>query len=226
MASRTGATISSIKSTDDFARAFQVSHETLERLALYERLLRRWQKAVNLVAPSTLPEIWLRHFADAAQLLGHAPAGAKTWVDLGSGAGFPGLVIAILLANQPESAVHLIESNSRKCAFLAEIVRQTGAPAVVHCARIADVAASQARPVADVITARALAPLDVLLDLAQPFFRAASVGLFLKGREADSEIAEARKRWTFEVASYPSVSFAQGQVLKIGKPMLKRGGEQ
>ncbi len=214
-----------IEGPADFARAFSVSHETLEKLELYAALLIKWQKAVNLVAPATIPDLWQRHFADSAQLLRLAPR-AKIWVDLGSGGGFPALVIAIMLANQQECCVHLIESNARKCAFLSEAVRQTGAPARVHNARIADVAASGAVPAASVVTARALAPLDALLELALPFFGNASAALFLKGREAGVEIAEARKRWVFDVKIHPSISDAQGQILEIGNPVLIRGGEQ
>jgi 16S rRNA (guanine527-N7)-methyltransferase len=214
-----------IETAADFARVFSVSHETLEKLELYERLLLQWQKAVNLVSPATLPHIWQRHFADSAQLRALAPQ-ARTWVDLGSGGGFPGLAIAIMLANQKECFVHLIESNSRKCAFLSEAVRRTGAAARVHNVRIADAVAKGAVPAADVVTARALAPLDALLELALPFFGNASAGLFLKGREAGVEIAEARKRWAFDLKLHTSVSDAQGQILEIGKPMLRQGGEQ
>ena len=214
-----------IENAEDFARAFSVSHETMEKLELYERLLLQWQKAVNLVAPTTIPQVWQRHFADSAQLIALAPQ-AKIWVDLGSGGGFPGLAIAIMIANQKECCVHLIESNSRKCAFLSEAARRTGAPARVHNMRIADAASSGAVPIADVVTARALAPLDALLELALPFFGAASTGLFLKGREAGVEIADARKQWTFELKVHPSVSDAQGQILEIKKPMLRQGGEQ
>jgi 16S rRNA (guanine527-N7)-methyltransferase len=214
-----------IESSADFARAFSVSHETAEKLQLYANLLAQWQKAVNLIAPAALPQIWQRHFADSAQLLALAPA-AKIWVDLGSGGGFPALVIAIMLANQKECCVHLIESNARKCAFLAEVARRTGAAARVHNARIADAASSGKVPAADAVTARALAPLDALLELALPFFGTASTGLFLKGREAGVEIADARKRWVFDLKIHPSISDAQGQVLEIGKPVLIRGGEQ
>lgn len=209
-----------IKNAEDFARAFSVSHETMEKLKLYERLLLQWQKAVNLVAPATLPQIWQRHFADSAQLRALAPD-AKSWVDLGSGGGFPGLAIAIMIANQKECCVHLIESNSRKCAFLSEVARRTWAPARVHNMRVADAAFSGAVPVAEVVTARALAPLDALLELALPFFGNASAGLFLKGREAGVEIADARKRWTFDLNVHPSISDAQGQILEIKKPMLR-----
>ena len=209
-----------IENAADFARAFSVSHETVEKLKHYERLLLQWQKAVNLVAPATLPQIWQRHFADSAQLRALAPD-AKSWVDLGSGGGFPGLAIAIMIANQKECCVHLIESNSRKCAFLSEVARRTGAPARVHNMRIADAASTHAAPAADVVTARALAPLDALLELALPFFGNASAGLFLKGREAGVEIADAGKRWTFDLNVHPSISDAQGQILEIKKPMLR-----
>lgn len=214
-----------IENAADFARTFSVSHETLEKLELYERLLIQWQKAVNLVAPATIPQIWQRHFADSAQLLTFAPE-AKIWVDLGSGGGFPALVIAIMLANQKECCVHLIESNARKCAFLSEVARQTGAPARVHNLRIADAALGGRVPPAGIVSARALAPLDALLELALPFFGNASTALFLKGREAASEIAEARKRWVFDLKIHPSISDTQGQILEIGKPVLIQGGEQ
>lgn len=214
-----------IENAADFARTFSVSHETLEKLELYERLLIQWQKAVNLVAPAAIPQIWQRHFVDSAQLLTFAPE-AKIWVDLGSGGGFPALVIAIMLANQKECCVHLIESNARKCAFLSEVARQTGAPARVHNLRIADAALGGRVPPAGIVSARALAPLDALLELALPFFGNASTALFLKGREAASEIAEARKRWVFDLKIHPSISDTQGQILEIGKPVLIQGGEQ
>ncbi len=214
-----------IANAADFVRTFPVPHETVEKLELYERLLIKWQKAVNLVAPATFPLLWQRHFADSAQLVRLAPD-ARTWVDLGSGGGFPALVIAIMLANQRECQVHLIESNARKCAFLAEVARQTGAPARVHNLRIADAAEKGAVPTADVVTARALAPLDALMVLALPFFGVASVALFPKGREAGAEVADARKRWVFDLKIHSSISDAEGQILEIGKPVLNQGGEQ
>ncbi len=217
--------MAAIKNAVDFAHAFSVSHETVDKLKLYEHLLIKWQKAVNLVAPATFPLLWQRHFADSAQLARLAPE-AKTWVDLGSGGGFPALVIAIMLANQEKCQVHLIESNARKCAFLSEVARQTGAPARVHNMRIAEAAAKGVVPPADVVTARALAPLDTLMELALPFSGVASVALFLKGREAGVEIADARKRWVFDLKIHPSISDAEGQILEIGKPVLNQGGEQ
>jgi 16S rRNA (guanine527-N7)-methyltransferase len=204
-----------------FTAAFALDADTARRFEIMDRLLLQWQNAVNLIAPATISGRWTRHYADSAQLLRHA-ATAKTWVDLGSGGGFPGLVVAILLANQEDSTVNLIESNGRKCAFLSEVVRQTGVSAKIHHGRIADIARQGAIPVADVISARALAPLDALLDLAQPFFGDASAGLFLKGQDAASEIADAKARWSFDVQLSPSISDPGGQVLKIGK--LKPAG--
>jgi 16S rRNA (guanine527-N7)-methyltransferase len=215
-----------IASAADFAAAFGVSHETSEKLDLYARLLREWQGVVNLVSPSSLPDLWIRHMADSAQLLKYAPPEAETWVDIGSGGGFPGLVVAILLANQKECVVHLVESNGRKCAFLSEVARRTGAPARIHNARIADLVESRAVPSADVVSARALAPLAALLELAQPLFGDASAGLFLKGREAASEIAAARKFWAFESKCHPSVTDPEGIVLEIRQPKLIEGGEK
>jgi 16S rRNA (guanine527-N7)-methyltransferase len=225
MSLRSALAMTKIGNSEDFARVFHVSRETTEKLQLYARLLAQWQKAVNLVAPNTLGQVWQRHIADSAQLLKLAPA-AKIWVDLGSGGGFPGLVIAILLANQEKCVVHLVESNGRKSAFLSEVARQTGAPAYVHNARIADAASSGAIPPADVVTARALAPLDELLELALPLFGDESAGLFLKGREAATEIAHARKRWKFDIRIHPSASGDDGHILEIRKPMLIRSGEQ
>jgi 16S rRNA (guanine527-N7)-methyltransferase len=214
-----------VRNAQEFAAAFLVPHTIMVKLELYEKLLLQWQKAVNLVAPDSLADAWQRHFADSAQLLPLAPH-AKTWVDLGSGAGFPGLVIAILLANQKDCTVHLIESNSRKCAFLAEVARQTGAPVKIHNARIGDAAKSGAVPVANIVTARALAPLDELLGLALPFSGDASFGLFFKGREADAEVAAARKRWEFNATTHRSLSGTDGKILAINGLRPKHGGGQ
>jgi len=200
----------------DFASAFDVPRETVEKLEAYAELLASWQKAVNLVAPSTIEQIWHRHFADSAQILSHAQD-AKSWVDLGSGAGFPGLVIAILLANHKDHVVHLIESNGRKCAFLSEVVRRTGAPAVVHAGRIEEIAQKNRVAPVDIVTSRALAPLTSLLGLACGFFGEKTVGLFLKGREAEQEIDEAAKHWVFEYGCKPSRTSGDGKIVEIRK---------
>jgi len=218
-----------IRGPEDFAAAFRVSRETLERLAIYERLLRQWQKTINLVAPSTLDSSWHRHFADSAQLPSLAPE-ARTWIDLGSGAGFPGLVVAIMLADRGSSSprtrgegiaarVTLIESNARKCAFLREVARQTSITASVAVDILStriEVAATQASlhgP--DVVSARALAPLDKLVNLAAHLFTPRTVGLFLKGRDAAKELEAAQQAWKFEGELVPSRTEPDGRVVVV-----------
>jgi 16S rRNA (guanine527-N7)-methyltransferase len=233
-----------VRGSADFEAAFDVSRETIDRLTTYEGLLRQWQKAVNLVAPSTLEAVWHRHFADSAQLLPLAPA-ARTWVDLGSGAGFPGLVIVILLAGRAAAGVTptpdpspqgggepparktpritLIESNARKCAFLREVVRQTGIsagpqPGVavdILSTRIETAATQASLQAPDVVSARALAPLDKLLALAAPLFASSTVGLFLKGRDVAAELKAAEKLWTFNAELVPSRTEREGRIVVI-----------
>jgi 16S rRNA (guanine527-N7)-methyltransferase len=211
-----------IRTATDFQRAFSVSHETLERLELYAALLKQWQKAVNLVAPATLDEVWHRHFADSAQLVSLAPD-ARKWLDLGSGAGFPGLVIAIVLANHENRSVHLIESNSRKCAFLHEVARRVRIRVSIHEGRIEDVARGGRVGDVGVITSRALAPLDRLLGLAEPFFSDGTIGLFLKGREAPREIEEAQGRGGFSFRSIPSRVSGEGSIIEVRRVGLSGG---
>ena len=180
-----------IQGPEDFAAAFEVSRETLDGLATYAELLREWSRAQDLVAPSTLADVWHRHIADSAQLLPLAPA-ASRWVDLGSGAGFPGMVVAILAAGRPGFRAKLVESSNRKCSFLREVARRTGAPVDILCMRIEEFATHHTVGAADVVTARALAPLVKLLELAQPLLADTTVALFLKGREAPREEGEGR----------------------------------
>ena len=210
-----GATAAAIAGPEDFARAFDVSRETIDKLSNYEALLRQWQKTINLVAPSTLDQVWSRHFADSAQLLALAPPDAKRWLDLGSGAGFPGLVLAIMLAPRGGTNVTLVESDTRKAAFLAEVGRRTGAPVDIRAERIEKAATQSKLGVVDVITARALAPLPRLLELAAPAFSAQTTGLFLKGREAQSEVDAARARWAFAAELQPSLSDSGGRIVVI-----------
>jgi 16S rRNA (guanine527-N7)-methyltransferase len=167
-------------------RLVPVSRETEERLAVYVDLLGRWRKITNLISESTFSEVWLRHIADSAQLLKLAPS-ARRWVDLGSGAGFPGLVVAIQLADQPGALVHLIESDQRKCAFLREVARATGAPAHVHAARIESISPGSLTPV-DAVTARALAPLPILLGFAKIWISQGAVGIFPRGRTSEAQL--------------------------------------
>lgn len=222
-----------IRNADDFARKFSVSRETLGRLGCYDALLGQWQRTINLVAPSTLADAWERHFADSAQLLGLAPPSARRWLDLGSGAGFPGMVLAILLAEHGDARVALLESDQRKAAFLREVARKTGVTVDIHCERI-EKPATQAKLVSretaesggwDVITARALAPMPRLLELAAPYFSQDTVGLFLKGREAQAEIAAAQERWAFAAELHPSLTDDDGRIVVVRALRAKREGD-
>jgi 16S rRNA (guanine527-N7)-methyltransferase len=192
--------------------AQNVSRETIEKLELLERELRRWQAIKNLVGPATLDQIWERHIVDSLQLLSLAPE-AQTWVDLGSGAGFPGLVLAIAGAERGLK-VHLVESNSRKCSFLRHVSRLTDAGAAVHEARLETVIPSFIGK-ADVVSARALASLTMLLEWTEPLLKAGTIGLFPKGRDAEIELTEARKRWTFDTDVLPSLTDSQARILRI-----------
>jgi 16S rRNA (guanine527-N7)-methyltransferase len=207
-----------VRGPEDFTRAFSVSRETLAKFDLYADLLQRWQKAVNLVAPSTLGEVWHRHFADSAQLLALGPSDARRWLDLGSGGGFPGLVLALLLAERGGAArVTLVESDTRKAAFLREVARQTGAPVDILSIRIEALPTHASLQAVDVVTARALAPLPRLLELAAPVFDANTVGLFLKGREAAAELAQAQAAGLTEyaIALAPSVTDREGRIAVV-----------
>lgn len=185
---------------------------TAAQLADLERFLARladWNTRINLVSEASLAEFWPRHVLDSAQLLDLAPA-AKVWIDIGAGAGFPGLVLAILLKETPGAMAHLVESRAKRCAFLTEVAAALGLPAQVHNAR----AETLSLP-ADVVTARAVAPLARLLDYAQPHLARGAVGLFLKGRGAEAEIAEARKGWRFTCNLLPSLSDPSGRILRV-----------
>ncbi|MGA7488613.1 MAG: 16S rRNA (guanine(527)-N(7))-methyltransferase RsmG [Xanthobacteraceae bacterium] len=206
--------------TADRARALAltpVSRETAERLGRFVELLLRWQASTNLIAPSTVACLWTRHIADSLQLIDLAPQ-ARTWVDLGSGAGFPGLVIAIALAGEPGAAVHLVDSNTKKAAFLREAQRLTGAPAVVHLQRIEDfVAHFQDRP--DVVTARAVAPLKSLLRQSFPLLgKSGAMGLFAKGQHAELELEDAAaqmKSCDMHASLVPSRTDPAGRIVVI-----------
>ena len=208
--------------TADRARALQltpVSRETVERLDRFVALLLTWQRTTNLIAPSTIPRLWTRHIADSLQLIDLAPA-ARIWVDLGSGGGFPGLVIACALAGKPGAVVHLIESNTKKAAFLREAQRHAGAPATVHAMRIEDFAASFEGRV-EAISARAVAPLKSLLDQGFPLLGKSGVtGLFPKGQNAELELGEAcelwrMKGWNMNVTLVPSRTDPSARIVVI-----------
>jgi len=191
---------------------FAVSRETAARLdALVERLL-RWQPAINLVAPSTLPDLWTRHIADSLQLWPLAPAQAGSWVDLGSGAGFPGLVIAALAADRrPALTVSLVESDARKCAFLAEAARAMDVLVDIQHRRIE----AEAPRRHAVLTARALAPLDRLCGFAITHLAEGGLALFPKGAGVDAELTAAARSWQYQVSRTPSRTDPGGTVLTV-----------
>ena len=193
----------------DSLRALGVSAEALDDGERLRRMLVEANTRMNLVGASTLDDFWRRHFLDSAQLLALAPE-ARRWADLGSGAGFPGLVLAILLKDAPGTEVHLVESMLKKCGFLGEVVRELGLPARVHNQRAEDLPLT-----VEVVAARACAPLSRLLGFARPSLRRDARGLFLKGAEVDTELAEARKSWRFKVATHPSLSDPRGRILEI-----------
>ena len=190
-----------------FAEIVPVSRETLDRLEAYAALLTRWSARINLVGRDTIADLWRRHILDSAQLRPFLPDAARTLIDLGSGAGLPGLILAILGV----PGVELVEADSRKCAFLREAARVTAADVTLRSCRL------QAVPPHpfDVVTARALAPLDRLLGLTDRFLAPGSECLFLKGERIEEELTLARKGWTMSVSLYSSVSDPRGVVLRL-----------
>jgi 16S rRNA (guanine527-N7)-methyltransferase len=199
-------------SVTDAASFAALTGATPAQMADLERLkamLEDWNQRLNLVSAGSLAGFWPRHAYDSAQLLSLAPD-ATVWVDIGAGAGFPGLVLAILLKGQPGAKVHLVESLAKKCRFLEAVVEALSLPAEVHNAR-----AELLGLKADVVTARAVAPLAKLLEFARPYMARGAVGLFLKGQGAEAEIAEARKAWRFACVASPSLSDPGGRVLRV-----------
>ncbi|HEY4076873.1 MAG TPA: 16S rRNA (guanine(527)-N(7))-methyltransferase RsmG [Rhizomicrobium sp.] len=193
---------------EDFAAKTNVSRETLARLKAYADILADWNALHNLVAKSTLPDVWLRHFWDSAQLVPLVPPDARTLADLGSGAGFPGLVLAAML---PQVAVTLHEATTKKCAFLRAAAERMGLAVTVQNARMEDLS----HRAFDVVTARACAPLPRLLDYAQRFVGLNSVCLFLKGQNVGSELTEAHKYWNIKVSQIPSLTDPSGAIVEL-----------
>ena len=190
-----------------------VSRETLGKLDLLVQELRKWQNIKNLVGPSAIEHIWTRHIADSAQLMQLAPD-AGVWLDLGSGGGFPGLVLAIMRSERGLPATHLVESNSRKCAFLRHVVRLTGASAHIHEARV-EALLINLDIIPDVISARALAPLDQLLEWTNSLLRKGALGIFPKGQDVEVEIERAARSWSFEIECRPSLTDQQARIVLV-----------
>ena len=200
---------------DEVAAEFDVSHETLDRLGAYVALLKKWSRSINLVGAKTLDDVWGRHIADSLQLVALAPEGARIWVDLGSGGGLPGLVVAAALRQVKGFKMHLVEANARKCAFLHVAARAIDAPVQIHNRRIEALGRTGSRPRADVITARALAQLPALLDLAEPFMWKNTVCLFLKGQDVESELTQSSRYRTMTIVQTPSLVDGSGSILRI-----------
>ena len=195
------------------ARAFQAatgaSEAVLADLEAFRTLLEDWNGRMNLVGPSALGEFWLRHAYDSAQILAIEPE-ALTWADLGSGAGFPGIVLAILLKGRPGAHVHLIESQAKRGRFLSHVVEQLALPATVHNARAESLTLK-----VEVVTARACAPLVRLLGYAWPYLRTGARAVFLKGQDVDAEVQEATRYWKFEAQLRQSLTHPQGRIVQV-----------
>ncbi len=190
------------------------SREDVRRLERYAELLVEWNSKINLVASGTIPELWRRHFWDSAQLLPLLPPETRRLVDLGSGAGFPGLVLAILGVRE----VHLVESVGKKAKFLQAVASELAPNVTVHHARIESIRTLRA----DVVTGRAVTALPDLLSLAKPFWKKETLGLFLKGQKADVELTEASKYWTFNLEKQPSLTDNSGMILMIDDLKVRR----
>ena len=193
--------------SEDFRSQANVSRETFDRLVLFEQNLRKWNEKVNLVSRASLEDVWKRHFLDSAQVFGLLGQNLSPLLDLGSGAGFPGLVLSIMGVEE----VHLVESDQRKAAFLAETATLCGSNAVIHACRIE--ALEGINP--GVMTARALAPMGRLMELAYPHFGARTTGIFLKGQNVGSELTEAYKIWKMRVDRVPSRSDPSGTLVVV-----------
>ncbi|MDX8508507.1 16S rRNA (guanine(527)-N(7))-methyltransferase RsmG [Mesorhizobium captivum] len=189
-----------------------VSRETFERLQAFEQLFLKWNRSINLAAPSTMDDVWRRHIMDSAQLARIAPA-AKRWVDLGSGGGFPGLVLGFLLAERPGASIDLVESNRKKASFLQSVTGQFSLPARVLARRIDDSYAFVSEP--EIVTARALAGLPDLLGLSAPWLTKGARALFHKGRDYRAEVEESAHRWAFDLVEHPSMTDPHGVILEL-----------
>ena len=200
----------------DRSRAFAltpVSRETAARLDRFVAVLLRWQEITHLIAPSTVPTLWTRHIADSLQLLDLAPD-AKIWVDLGTGGGFPGLVIACALHGAVGRVVHLVEGSTKKAAFLNEAVAATDAPAVVHAVRMEKFVESFVGK-ADIVTARAVSPLNLLLGQCRPLLVQGTVGLFPKGQDVEAELTEASRYWKMLADLVPSRTNPKARIVMV-----------
>ena len=204
-------------SFEDFARDSNVSRETLADYQAWSALLLKWNRKINLVSPTALGDFWRRHALDSWQIWPHIPPNAKNFIDLGSGAGFPGLAMAIGCKEQGHGHVTLVESAGKKTSFLRAVIRDLKLPATATSERAEDIEPK----IYDVVTARAFAPLPRLFSYAQPFWGEGTIGLFLKGEAVEEELTEASKTWRYNVEKVPSLSNGEGCLLKITELKLR-----
>ena len=198
-------------------RLCPVLNQAAAELEVYEKLLQAWQKKINLVSASTLPALWRRHFADSAQLIEAFPK-LRRWVDLGSGAGFPGLVLALLLKPHSDAVVHLIEADQRKAAFLRAVSRETNAPVKIHVGRIEDELPHLAGEV-EAVCARALAPLPQLIAWSQQLLLKNALGIFLKGEEWRKELTEAASEFSFDMRAIGSRTHPSARIIIVANDL-------
>lgn len=196
----------------EFSKTIDVSRETLQMLVVYEQMLRKWNAKINLVSDESLRTIWQRHFLDSAQLWDLSPK-KGLWVDLGSGGGFPGIIIAILARDMLEQKVVLVEADQRKAAFLRSIIRELNLNARVKAERIETIMPQNA----DVLTARALAPLSRLLAYTHRHRRSDGLALFPKGERVEIELADALEHWRFDCQKHPSITDSKSTILSVGE---------
>ena len=206
------------KSKETFPRSAHpllsdLPEETLRRLETYANLLKKWQSVLDLVGKSSLDDLWVRHFADSLQVAEAVPK-ARRWLDLGSGAGFPGLVTAIKYAAEPGALVHLVEAGRRKCAFLQNVIRETAAPAIVHCGRLENVLPGLDEKI-DAVSARALAPLDALLGYAEKFIDQGAVGVFSKGKLFEAELTDSLTAGKYLITTIESMTCASARLVLV-----------
>jgi len=215
----TSATIDLFADREQALAMFDVSRETTARLDRFVALLLAWQQKTNLISSATISSLWTRHVADSLQLLQLVPiipngTAPPVWLDLGSGGGFPGIIIACSLADTPGACVHLVESNMKKAAFLREAVRELRAPGVVHATRI-ETLGPELETTVNYVTARALASLPSLLELIAPFLKKGAKALLLKGQDLDDELTKATKHWKIEAEQVPSKTNKSGRILIV-----------
>jgi 16S rRNA (guanine527-N7)-methyltransferase len=204
-----GGETEGVRTAADFARVAGATPAQTAHLERFRERLMAGNAVMNLVGPATIPDFWNRHAWDSAQLLQLAPQ-ARTWADLGAGAGFPGVVLAILGKERPGFHVHLVESMGKRCRFLADVVSELDLPATVHNAR-----AENLRLPVDIVTARACAPLRRLLGYARPYLKSGAMGLFLKGQDVASDLEEATRYWDFDADTIPSKSDRRGRIVRV-----------